>query len=80
VDLVLIEGFKRAPHPKIEVYRHANGKPPLHPGDAGIIAIASDRPFPDANRPVLALADAQSIAEAAVGAAVPSSAVAWRRG
>ncbi len=31
VDLVLIEGFKRDPFPKIEVYRAANGKPPLHP-------------------------------------------------
>ena len=28
VDLVLVEGFKRDPLPKIEVYRAANGKPP----------------------------------------------------
>src|SRR6201997_2273698 len=42
VDLVLIEGFKREPHRKIEVYRAANGKPPLFPDDPGIVGIASD--------------------------------------
>jgi molybdopterin-guanine dinucleotide biosynthesis protein B len=42
VDLVLIEGFKREPHRKIEVYRAANGKPPLFPDDSGIVGIASD--------------------------------------
>jgi molybdopterin-guanine dinucleotide biosynthesis adapter protein len=42
VDLVLIEGFKRERHPKIEIHRAANGKPWLHPGDPMIVAIASD--------------------------------------
>ena len=42
VDLVLVEGFKRGPHPKIEVHRGANGKPFLHPEDASIVALASD--------------------------------------
>ena len=42
VDLVLVEGFKRGPHPKIEVHRHANGKPFLHPQDPSIVALASD--------------------------------------
>jgi len=79
VDLVLIEGFKRAPHPKIEVYRAANGKPPLHPGNPGIVAVASDTPFPEAGRPVIALDDAGAIAEAAITAAVAPSAVDWRR-
>ena len=41
-DLVLVEGFKRDPIPKLEVHRVANGKPPLYPGDAHIVAIASD--------------------------------------
>ena len=41
VDLVLIEGFKREPHRKIEVHRAANGKPPLFPDDPGIVGIAS---------------------------------------
>jgi molybdopterin-guanine dinucleotide biosynthesis protein B len=48
VDLVIVEGFKRDPHPKIEVHRQANGKPLLHPDDPHIVAIATDAdgPFP----------------------------------
>ena len=42
VDLVLVEGFKRDPLPKIEVFRGANGKPPLYPDDANIVALMSD--------------------------------------
>src|SRR6202162_3896727 len=33
VDLVLVEGYKRAPHPKLEVYRASIGKPLLHHDD-----------------------------------------------
>ncbi|MCI0597964.1 MAG: molybdopterin-guanine dinucleotide biosynthesis protein B [Beijerinckiaceae bacterium] len=42
VDLVLIEGFKRDAHAKIEVHRAANGKPWLYPGDTTITAVATD--------------------------------------
>ena len=42
VDLILIEGFKRDSLPKIEVYRAANGKPPIHPQDDRIVALISD--------------------------------------
>ncbi|MCP3460155.1 molybdopterin-guanine dinucleotide biosynthesis protein B [Bradyrhizobium sp. CCGUVB23] len=42
VDLVVVEGFKREPHRKIEVYRAANGKPLLFPDDPGIVGIAAD--------------------------------------
>ena len=42
VDLVLVEGFKRDPLPKIEVFRAANGKPPLYPDDGNIVALISD--------------------------------------
>jgi molybdopterin-guanine dinucleotide biosynthesis adapter protein len=80
VDLVLIEGFKRAPHPKIEVYRAANAKPPLHPGNASIVAIASDTAFPDTARPVLELNDTPAIAAMALEHAVAPSAVDWRHG
>ena len=45
VDLVIVEGFKTDSHPKIEVYRAANGKSPLHPGDPAIVGIATDTPF-----------------------------------
>jgi molybdopterin-guanine dinucleotide biosynthesis protein B len=42
VDLVIIEGFKREPHRKIEVHRAANQKPLLFPDDPGIVGIAAD--------------------------------------
>ena len=42
VDLVIVEGFKFDPHPKIEVHRAANGKPWRHPEDPAIRAVASD--------------------------------------
>ena len=42
VDLVIVEGFKREPHRKIEVHRIANAKPLLFPDDPGIVGIATD--------------------------------------
>ena len=42
VDLLLVEGWKQLPMPKLEVYREANGKPPLYPDSEEIIAIVSD--------------------------------------
>ena len=44
-DLVLVEGFKHAPIPKIEIYRPAIGKPALYPDDPHVIAVASDTPI-----------------------------------
>lgn len=41
-DLVLVEGFKWDPIPKLEVYRPALGQAPLYPNDAHIVAVASD--------------------------------------
>ena len=45
VDLVLVEGYKRDSHPKIEVWRAANGKPLLQPEEPSIRAVASDEPL-----------------------------------
>lgn len=45
-DLVLVEGWKRDPVPKIEVHRADNGKPWLYPDDENILAVASDVPPP----------------------------------
>ena len=42
VDLVLVEGVKRDPLPKIEIFRAANGKPPLYPEDPNIVALIGD--------------------------------------
>lgn len=41
-DLVLIEGFKNEPYPKLEVFRGSLGKPPLWSTDDTVIAVASD--------------------------------------
>ncbi len=41
-DIVLVEGFKRDAHTKIEVHRAANGKPWLYPGDTTIAAVVTD--------------------------------------
>ena len=43
-DLVLVEGFKRDPMPKLEVHRAAIGKSLLWPDDPHIVAIAGDTP------------------------------------
>jgi molybdopterin-guanine dinucleotide biosynthesis protein B len=61
VDLVVIEGFKRDPHRKIEVHRAANGKPPLFPGDPGIVGIATDTRV-ETKLPVAHLDDIKAIA------------------
>lgn len=55
VDLLLIEGFKREPHEKIEVWRAEVGKPLIAPEDPSIVAVASDGPVPDCPVPVLDL-------------------------
>lgn len=77
VDLVLVEGFKREGHPKVEVYRAANARPPLHPGDPTIVAVAADVGFPGVAIPVRALDDVESIADLVQSRAVPVADVAW---
>jgi molybdopterin-guanine dinucleotide biosynthesis adapter protein len=66
VDLVLIEGYKREPHPKIEAHRAAPGTPLIAPRDASIHAVASDV-APDValliDRPVFDLNDTSAIAD-----------------
>jgi molybdopterin-guanine dinucleotide biosynthesis protein B len=71
VDLVIVEGFRHGPHARLEVYRAANGKPPLHPGDPSIVAIASDIAFPEAGRPVIGLDDVPAIADCLLAQAQP---------
>ncbi|MFN3919635.1 MAG: molybdopterin-guanine dinucleotide biosynthesis protein B [Methylohalobius sp.] len=57
LDLILVEGFKHEPIPKIELHRPALGKPLLFPEDSNIIAVASDvwmacpLPLLDLNQP-----------------------------
>lgn len=74
-DLVLVEGFKTGRHPKMEVFRQAVGKSPLHTGDDRIVAIASDQPFPSAGIPVVDLNDLAAVAELVQARAEPLDAV-----
>lgn len=62
VDLVLIEGYKRDAHPKIEAHRSATGNPLIAPGDPTIRAVASDCPL-TLDRPVFDLNDTCAIAD-----------------
>jgi molybdopterin-guanine dinucleotide biosynthesis adapter protein len=70
-DLVIIEGFKRHAHPKLEIYRAAVGKPLIYPQDDCVVAIASDAPLPHAQLPVLMLDDVEGIANVLQAEAVP---------
>ncbi|WP_172295216.1 molybdopterin-guanine dinucleotide biosynthesis protein B [Pseudoruegeria sp. HB172150] len=63
VDLVLIEGYKRDAHPKLEAHRSATGQLLIATEDTSILAVASDADHPDLNRPVFDLDDTISIAD-----------------
>jgi len=77
VDLVLVEGFKRETHPKLEVFRAAVGKPMLHPDDPNIVAVASDGEMA-ARVPVVSLDDIEAVADILVAKALPLDAVSAR--
>lgn len=63
-DLILVEGYKREGHPKIEVRRsEARSREPLAPGDASILAIAADHDTDPAGRPLFTLDDVGGIAD-----------------
>jgi len=51
VDLVIIEGYKKEPVPKMEVYRCRADLPPLAVDDESIFAVITDRPFDPAGCP-----------------------------
>jgi molybdopterin-guanine dinucleotide biosynthesis protein B len=61
-DLVLVEGFKLSPHPKIEVFRAGLDRPSFWPDRPDVVAVASDTPVPDCDRPLFDLNDAAGIA------------------
>ncbi len=61
-DLVLVEGFKQEPIPKLEVCRPENGKPPLFPERSDIVAVASNVALAT-SLPRLALDDVAAIAD-----------------
>ena len=71
VDLVLIEGYKFDPLPKLEVHRPALGKPLLHPHDPYIVGVASDAPVAT-GLPLLPLDDAAAITDFVLAHARPA--------
>ena len=62
VDLVLVEGYKRDRHPKIEAYRGETGHPLIALGDETIKAVASDTAL-DVTQPLFDLNDTKAIAD-----------------
>ena len=63
VDLVLIEGYKRDAHPKIEVWRAEAGHDLIQPQDPTIRAVATDSVLPPLSVPQLDLNDTAAVAD-----------------
>ena len=63
VDLVLVEGYKREAHPKIEAWRAATGHPLIAPNDPRIQAVAASGDPGPVSVPVFDLDDTSVIAD-----------------
>lgn len=63
VDLVLVEGYKRDQHPKIEVWRQASGQDLIAPSDPTIRAVATDSALPPLSIRVLDLNNTAAVAD-----------------
>ncbi|WP_368344625.1 molybdopterin-guanine dinucleotide biosynthesis protein B [Pelagovum sp. HNIBRBA483] len=63
VDLVIIEGYKRGPHPKVETHRAEAGRDLLAPENPTIRAVASDSRHDGLSVPVFDLNDTKAIAD-----------------
>ena len=64
LDMVLVEGFKHEPFPKIELHRPSLERPLLFPDDPWIVAVATDAPLPVETRlPILDLNQTEDIAQ-----------------
>ena len=74
VDLVLVEGFRRDPLPKIEVHRAANLKPALHPQDGSIVALVSDGADPPPGLPHASIDAIPAVADLVLAHAAPVAA------
>ena len=70
-DLVLVEGFKRERHPKLEVYRSALGKPPLYPDDPRICGVVTDVTLAATKLPTIDLNDVPAVVDAVLAWARP---------
>jgi len=63
VDLLLVEGFKKDSHRKLEIYRASVGKPMLCREDPAIVGVASDEDLPSVSLPVIDLNDIAAVAD-----------------
>ncbi len=62
VDIILSEGFKRNPHPKIEVVRSEMNQPPLCSAEDNLLAVVSDKRV-DRGVPCFDIDDVQSLVD-----------------
>ena len=60
-DLVIVEGYKNEPLPKVEVHRRDSTTPLLYPDDPNVVAVATDEPL-DTTLPQLDVNDAEGVA------------------
>lgn len=77
-DLVLVEGYKHARLPKLEVWRKDNSKPWLHPDDADFIAVAADV-GPDSASTLAALPGLRTLLDLNQPEAIAAFILAWVR-
>ena len=61
-DLVIVEGYKRDRHPKVEAYRAEAGKDLIATDDDTIKLVATDTPL-EIDRPQLPLDDTKAVAD-----------------
>ncbi len=62
-DLLLVEGYKRGDHDKMEVFRHDHEQELLAPGDEHILVVAADGPIDGLRIPLIDLNDVPAIAD-----------------
>lgn len=67
VDLVLVEGYKRDPHPKVEAHRQETGKPLLAREDGTVRAVAANVALEGLSQPVFDLDDTRAVADFILG-------------
>lgn len=60
-DLVIVEGYKKEPFPRVEVHRRSGHTPLLYPDDPHVVAVATDEPL-DTALPQLDVDDAAAVA------------------
>ena len=62
IDLVMVEGFRHLPFPKIELHRPSTAKPLIFPDDRSVIAVATDENLDTGELPLLNLNEAEEVA------------------